>query len=631
MTLAPGRVGESPNRVGGIGRVTGAQRVPRRPPRRGRAPREARHARRRRGRGSSAIDASRRPRPARRPPRPDRRRPAAARAALRAAARGPARCSRPARRSTTASRSRSSSRRRGTSRERAAALVRVEHEPLPAVFTRRRRARAGRAARPGPVAAAGRPAGGAPTSSTSTASTGATSTPRPPAPTLVVEAPYRFPMVTQFAIEPHAFMAAPDGDGLVVWSTIQHPNWLQRVIAGMVGHAAVAGSASIAPDPGGGFGGKQHAKYEPARRVRGAPARPARAARPDASRRRSRPSAAPRARRHVRIGFDARRRGSCSRTSRRTTSSAPTRTSPTGSWARARTRAPGRTTCRRCGSSPGRVLSHTVPVDRVPRLRQPAGQLGGRVDARRGRAARWASTASSSGCATSPHAATGSSRSTRRATATGRRPSGWPRSAIGWGEPLPEGHGRGIAVGIKSGPTTGLATSIVRLLVDGSVVVYAGTSDMGQGARTVLAQVARARARRAARLGHGRHGRHRDRALRPADVGVAVDRPHGQRGARRPAATIQAQLARDGGAAPRRRRGGRHRRRTGVVRLPDGSELTPIEVLKPGLGRLGGELTGVGETRKDAEPDHPLGGAPAFFEFNCTVDRGVTSTRRPAT
>src|SRR4029453_11308184 len=57
----------------------------------------------------------------------------------------------------------------------------------------------------------------------------------------------------------------------------------------------------------------------------------------------------------------------------------------------------------------------------------------------------------------------------------------------------------------------------------------------------------------------------------------------------------------------------------GVVRLPDGRELSPLDVIKPGLGRLGGELTGVGETRKDAEPDHPLGGAPAFFEFNCTV------------
>ena len=57
----------------------------------------------------------------------------------------------------------------------------------------------------------------------------------------------------------------------------------------------------------------------------------------------------------------------------------------------------------------------------------------------------------------------------------------------------------------------------------------------------------------------------------------------------------------------------------GVISLPDGRRLSPLEVLGPGLGRLGGELTGLGETRKDAEPGHPLGGSAAFFEFNCTV------------
>src|SRR5207244_13147884 len=61
---------------------------------------------------------------------------------------------------------------------------------------------------------------------------------------------------------------------------------------------------------------------------------------------------------------------------------------------------------------------------------------------------------------------------------------------IGWGSPLPPGRGRGIAVGLKSGPTTGLSYSTVRLLADGSVVVFAGTSDMGQGARTIFAQIA---------------------------------------------------------------------------------------------------------------------------------------------
>src|SRR4029079_2754269 len=55
---------------------------------------------------------------------------------------------------------------------------------------------------------------------------------------------------------------------------------------------------------------------------------------------------------------------------------------------------------------------------------------------------------------------------------------------------VPPGRGRGIAVGLKEGPTTGLSYSTVRLLVDGSVVLTAGTSDMGQGARTIFAQIA---------------------------------------------------------------------------------------------------------------------------------------------
>src|SRR5947208_15477276 len=44
---------------------------------------------------------------------------------------------------------------------------------------------------------------------------------------------------------------------------------------------------------------------------------------------------------------------------------------------------------------------------------------------------------------------------------------------IGGGNPRQPGRGRGIAVGLKSGPTTGLSYSTVRLLGDGSVVVYA--------------------------------------------------------------------------------------------------------------------------------------------------------------
>ena len=79
---------------------------------------------------------------------------------------------------------------------------------------------------------------------------------------LVVENTYTFPIVTHFAIEPHAFMAAPDGDGIACWSTIQHPYLLQKTLAKLL-DLPLAKVRIYAPDPGGGFGGKQNPKLEP--------------------------------------------------------------------------------------------------------------------------------------------------------------------------------------------------------------------------------------------------------------------------------------------------------------------------------------------------------------------------------
>jgi CO/xanthine dehydrogenase Mo-binding subunit len=56
----------------------------------------------------------------------------------------------------------------------------------------------------------------------------------------------------------------------------------------------------------------------------------------------------------------------------------------------------------------------------------------------------------------------------------------------------------------------------------------------------------------------------------------------------------------------------------GQVRIDDRT-IAIADVVKRGLGRLGGEIIGIGEMRKDAEPDHPLGGTAAFYEFNCTA------------
>jgi CO/xanthine dehydrogenase Mo-binding subunit len=187
---------------------------------------------------------------------------------------------------------------------------------------------------------------------------------------------------------------------------------------------------------------------------------------------------------------------------------------------------------------------------------------------------------------------------------------------IDWSTPPALGRGRGIAVGLKSGPTTGLSYATVRLLVDGSAVVYAGTSDMGQGARTIFAQIA------ADELGvpldwvtvvMG------DTAVVPYDQQTSASRSSVLMGNAVLAACrdVQAKL----GAMAARLEGVEASEvfvDRGQARVGEG--LLPIrDVLARGLGRLGGEVIGVGESRKEAEPDHPLGGTSAFYEFNATA------------
>jgi CO/xanthine dehydrogenase Mo-binding subunit len=62
--------------------------------------------------------------------------------------------------------------------------------------------------------------------------------------------------------------------------------------------------------------------------------------------------------------------------------------------------------------------------------------------------------------------------------------------AIGWGALPSKRRGRGIALGLKSSATASVSFALVRLHHDGSASVMSGTSDMGQGARTVFTQIA---------------------------------------------------------------------------------------------------------------------------------------------
>ena len=242
---------------------------------------------------------------------------------------------------------------------------------------------------------------------------------------VVIDGTYTFPMVTQFAIEPHAFMAAPDGDGMAIWSSIQHPYWLQRVVATMLG-LPLAKVRVFAPDPGGGFGGKQHAKYEPLlafmARKAGRPVRLVlsleetfQAVRRAASEIR------------VRIGVPGRRHDAVPR--------------HRGGLPRRRVRGhrgprrrQGHLHRRRAVHGPAPPASSRAASCRTRCRRPPSAASATR--SRSGRASRtWtrrrcgsASTRSSCACATSPIAATRSCPGTSRPTASGPRPSRPPRA-----------------------------------------------------------------------------------------------------------------------------------------------------------------------------------------------------------
>ncbi len=429
---------------------------------------------------------------------------------------------------------------------------------------------------------------------------------------VVVEHTYTFPMVTHFAIEPHAYMAAPDGDGIAVWSTIQHPNWLQKVIAQVL-HLPLAKVRVFAPDPGGGFGGKQHAKYEPlvalAAMHVGRPVRLVLTLEETFQ-------AVRRASAEVRVRTGVNRDGSL-------VFEDIVADYLIGAYADIADRVVGK------GSYPAAgpynvpnvrimarsVLSHTMPSTAFRGFGNP--QVNWAVESNLDDAAR----------------AIGMDRLQIRLHNLARKGDAfipfdtpadghWEQTVqraadlIGWGSPLPSGRGRGIALGIKSGPTTGLSYSTVRLLGDGSIVIFAGTSDMGQGARTVFAQIA------AQELGAPLDwvavvmG---DTAVVPYDQQTSASRSTVLMGnsVLQACRSVQKQLC----AMAARLHGLDEAQVTmdrGVIHVP-GRDLTVLDVLIPGLGRLGGELTGNGEVRKDADPTHPLSGAPAFFEFNCTA------------
>jgi len=391
---------------------------------------------------------------------------------------------------------------------------------------------------------------------------------------LTVENTYRFPMVTQFAIEPHAFMAAPDGDGVTVWTSIQHPYWLQRLLAQTL-KLPLARVRVIAPDPGGAFGGKQHAKYEPLLAFM-----------------------ALKLQRPVRLVLTLEE---TFQAVRRTETEVRVRTGLTragklvfqdvdadyliGAYADIADRVVGKGSYIACGPynyEAGRVtarsvLSHTVPSTAFRGFGNP--QVNWAVESNL--------TEAAAQIGLDPVelrlknlAKKGDPFIPFDTPCDGDWVEATKRAAelAGWDKPKPEGRGRGFALGIKSGPTTGLSYSKVRLHADGSAIVYCGTQDIGQGARTIFAQIA------------------------AHELGIPLERVSVVMG--------------DTGIVPYDQQTSASR---STVLMGNAVLAASRQVREKLAAGESGEIVGVGDAKKEPDPDHPLGGSAAFFEFNATA------------
>jgi CO/xanthine dehydrogenase Mo-binding subunit len=63
-------------------------------------------------------------------------------------------------------------------------------------------------------------------------------------------------------------------------------------------------------------------------------------------------------------------------------------------------------------------------------------------------------------------------------------------AGVGWDIPRTAGRGRGVSVGLLAAGAHPVSTATVRMGADGGVTVLVGTTEVGQGARTVMAQIA---------------------------------------------------------------------------------------------------------------------------------------------
>jgi CO/xanthine dehydrogenase Mo-binding subunit len=308
---------------------------------------------------------------------------------------------------------------------------------------------------------------------------------------VVVEADYTFPAVYQYSMETHTTIAHWQGGELTLWSSCQHPFLVRQEIAVLFG-LPLDRVRIIVPFLGGGFGSKSYTKMEPLAaaiaRKAGRPVRILNAVHESmiTTRRhnmtaRMRTAAAADGTllgRECQAWLDT---GAYADNGPRVTATAGdaapgpyrwpaldvqahcvyTNTGPAGSY-----RAFGATHLQWIGESQLDEVARRLGIDRLEIRRQNLLRPGEEV-----------------------------------------RPGGKPLDAdlvgdveraasnVGWGEAptrsvAKKRRGRGVSVGLLAAGAHPVSMATVRMGPDGSVTVLAGTTELGQGARTVMAQIA---------------------------------------------------------------------------------------------------------------------------------------------
>jgi CO/xanthine dehydrogenase Mo-binding subunit len=303
----------------------------------------------------------------------------------------------------------------------------------------------------------------------------------------IIEETFEFPMVYQYAMEPHTCVARVTQTGIALWTSSAHPFLVRSELAHMFGfpHSKVE---VIVPFVGGAYGSKSYFKIEPltvaiARKTAGRPVRIAQTV-PESmltSRRHS-------ARCHIRTGV---------KDDGTLLAREAEVVMDTGAYAdngprvakRALSRLIGPYKLDHCRVDVLAVYTNTVPAGSMRSIGGPQTiwALESHMDSiaeklafdpvefrlrnalRRGQELKKGATPVDADLHEGIRLAA---------------------SMIHWNETHQRfGHGCGIAMGVSDSEAMPVSVALVRLLADGSVVLSAGTTEIGQGARTILSQI----------------------------------------------------------------------------------------------------------------------------------------------